>query len=1073
VVVAGSSRGAVDDFLREAAREGRGRFAVRRATLYQLGHELAAPRLAESHLVPVSGLGCEALATRSAFAAARERELVYFEPVATLPGFPRALRATLAELRLAAVPSSAVAQGGAGGGDLSLLLQRYEAELERWGLADIAEVLELGIEAVRAGALGASLPLLLLDLRLGSVLEQRLVAALSEWSTGVFATAAVGDDDTVRALEEVLGTGAASLDDDRGEPPSRLERVQRYVFLQEIPGAGAAGERPDRSVDFFSAPGEGQECVEIARRARDLAAAGVPFDRMAILLRHPRAYLPLLEDALRRAQLPAYFTRGTARPDPAGRAFLALLACAAEDVSASRFAEYLSLGEVPLLDAAGAPPVREVPWVEPEDDQLVFKSLEAPAEETVAEEADLGTPAAGGSLAAPAHWERLLVDAAVVGGGERWRRRLRGLEAELELHLREVDDEEPNRRPHLERQLERLRHLERFALPLVERLVGLPSAARWGEWLGALERLAAQALRHPETVLALLAELRPMEDVGPVDLDHVRSVLHERLVFLRFEPPRRRYGMLFVATIEEALGRSFDVVFVPGLAEGIFPRSAFEDPLLLDEMRAAVSSALEQHEDRLLEERFLLRLAVGAAEHRLVLSYPSLDLAVGRSRVPSFYALDLVRAAEGRLPDLRELSQRAAFGPGPRLGWPAPDRCEDAIDEAEFDLALLQPLLRGGDGGEGGDEAVRGRGRFLLECNEHLARSLRARWWRWSSRFTPHDGLVLDPGDEAWGRTQAALADQRLRRRSYSPTALQHFAACPYRFFLQAIQRLRPREEIVTLERIDPLTRGSLFHETQFALFGALRERGLLPLDSARLVEILDLTDRILDETSARYAERLAPAIPRVWHDEIESLRTDLRGWIIQVLEGPARWQPIHAELAFGIEAGEERDPASWSRPAEVLDGVLLRGSIDLVEEDSGGRRARVTDHKTGRAIRDPVRTVGGGRVLQPVLYALAAEQLLRERGLEVESGRLFFCTQRGGYATVEVTLDERSRSAAATVLETVDRGIAESFLPAAPDTGDCRYCDYRAICGPYEEYRVKRKRQDRLRDLVELRSLR
>ena len=47
---------------------------------------------------------------------------------------------------------------------------------------------------------------------------------------------------------------------------------------------------------------------------------------MAILLRSPERYQPVIEDALRRAGIPAYFSRGTARPDPGGRAFLALLA---------------------------------------------------------------------------------------------------------------------------------------------------------------------------------------------------------------------------------------------------------------------------------------------------------------------------------------------------------------------------------------------------------------------------------------------------------------------------------------------------------------------------------------------------------------------------------------------------------------------------------------------------------------------------------------------------------------------------------------------------------------------------
>ena len=102
-------------------------------------------------------------------------------------------------------------------------------------------------------------------------------------------------------------------------------------------------------------------CV-IARRHHGLGLKlsrigllGVPFDRIAILLRNVEQYQPLVEEALRRAAIPAYFSRGVARPDPAGRAFLALLACAGEGCSASRFAEYLSLGQLPPVDKSGAP----------------------------------------------------------------------------------------------------------------------------------------------------------------------------------------------------------------------------------------------------------------------------------------------------------------------------------------------------------------------------------------------------------------------------------------------------------------------------------------------------------------------------------------------------------------------------------------------------------------------------------------------------------------------------------------------------------------------------------------------
>ena len=188
----------------------------------------------------------------------------------------------------------------------------------------------------------------------------------------------------------------------------------------------------------------------------------------------------------------------------------------------------------------------------------------------------------GGSLRAPWQWDRLLVESAVIGGRERWQRRLDGLTRELQLRRDECAREEPEspRVRRIERDLTNLEHLKRFALPVVARLAGLPEAAPWSDWLDALEALAPMVLRDPARVLALLGELRPMARVGPVSLVEVRDVLSERLTELQADPPTYRYGRVFVGRPEHARGRVFDVVFVPGLAERIFPQKQRQDPLL-------------------------------------------------------------------------------------------------------------------------------------------------------------------------------------------------------------------------------------------------------------------------------------------------------------------------------------------------------------------------------------------------------------------------------------------------------------------------------------------------------------
>ena len=346
----------------------------------------------------------------------------------------------------------------------------------------------------------------------------------------------------------------------------------------------------------------------------------------------------------------------------------------------------------------------------------------------------------------------------------------------------------------------------------------LPAAADWGEWLDRLGALATRALKEPDRVLSVLAELAPMAPVGPVTLAEILIVLEGLLLETAVPPPAQRYGKIFIGPIEAARGLSFEAVFVPGLAEKMFPRKIVEEPILLDALREQIGGDLATNQDRLEGERLALALAAGAAEKRICFSYPRLDLDQSRPRVPSFYALEAVRAAEGRLPDFAELAKRAETATTVRLGWPAPSDRNDAVDDAEYDLATLNQLIVL-------PEESAGAARYLVTANPWLARALRTRYQRWSRSWTPADGLT---SGSAVVRT--IMASHALRLRSYSPTALQSYARCPYRFFLQAIQRFAPREVPEAIDELDPLQRGSLIHDVQFKLLAHLLEEHLLPV---------------------------------------------------------------------------------------------------------------------------------------------------------------------------------------------------------------------------------------------------
>ena len=137
----------------------------------------------------------------------------------------------------------------------------------------------------------------------------------------------------------------------------------------------------------------------------------------------------------------------------------------------------------------------------------------------------------------------------------------------------------------------------------------------------------------------------------------------------------------------------------------------------------------------------------------------------------------------------------------------------------------------------------------------------------------------------------------------------------------------------------------------------------------------LERLDAVLHEVTARAEDELAPAIPQIWRSEVQSMRADLRGWLQQKAALEPDWTPEYFELSFGLKDPVGRDPHSRQEAVAVDGGLQLQGSIDLVERHRSGI-LRVVDHKTGKMPEPRPEMVGAGEVLQPVLYAMAAEQL-------------------------------------------------------------------------------------------------
>lgn len=351
---------------------------------------------------------------------------------------------------------------------------------------------------------------------------------------------------------------------------------------------------------------------------------------------------------------------------------------------------------------------------------------------------------------------------------------------------------------------------------------------------------------------------------------------------------------------------------------------------------------------------------------------------------------------------------------------------------------------------------------FVIAERPDVARVLRKSAKRALPRWSDADGYVCTPGG-----ADDALKGKGVEDAAYSPTAMQFFASCPYRFYLYAVRRYRPSEPKLPYA-VDALTRGSLLHDIYFRAGVAMRAAGLFPVKDVALPEALPIVEEVVADCIAR-ARALSPHVHAlVWDDAMAEIRMDAAEWL-RSLVGREE-VPAYFELAFGLDAsGEARDAASVDEAVRLDCGLLVRGSVDLVERLASGA-LRATDYKTGKVAAEAGDIVQGGELLQPVLYALVLEKVLRHE--KVWGGRLWYGTFRGEYKYVDVPLDRAARDAANTLGVALAQAMQRGAFPKAPVEGACTYCEYRSFCDEAVRPRAALKPHATLPELAALRRL-
>jgi RecB family exonuclease len=811
-----------------------------------------------------------------------------------------------------------------------------------------------------------------------------------------------------------------------------IRRLTSALF--EAPDSASAAA-PDSKISWITAPGEASEVRSIARLVLKEARAGVAFDDMAVALPQADVYAPILVDVFSRAKIP--FKLHPSLPLASGRiarSFLLLLGSRGFDRGA--LLEFLTFAPVPLADKTQDP---DPPH--------------------------------------PSVFDQITRELKVVSGIDRFQKALDHFireESKAPLPL------SPGHRSSRDRRVKAARSLLTLVEKLHESLAFTADTLPLDAWSGKLIALCNEWIRPASEIEETERELvcETLEEIGalsavssPVAFDRVLSVIEAQFDRKRRPLEERSRVGVHVGSPEALSGGRFRFVAILGLVEGRFPGVFRPDPFLLDpERKALIDEAalvpppkavaqlslfdepapsgapasgpgLPLTDTRVARTRRLFSRTLAQAEETLVLSYPRADEQTGRERLPSLFLMAALQAFRGRTVNADDLHKIVT---------------EDEDGRADMDLTL--------DLGERDTEVVARYGlqavswletdRPFLRAAHELSRG------RSAKRLSPYDGLVGREGSDPDPRLDPVKSGQAI-----SASRIAAFGECGFRYFLRYVLKLEPAIEPEERRKLDPLEKGTLFHEVAERFLRERRDQGALPIrntaeERARLLALGD-------ERLEAWVEGSPPRLVLLWRAEKKVFSSLLTDWLAREAENyrTKKTTPAHFEVSFGLpHRHAATNEPHRDLPVEIPldDGSVLKisGQIDRIDRvdpaDGGGLVLR--DYKTGKAPLDNDASLfKGGRQLQIPFYILAAQEIFPgEKVVEafldyVNAGRqVAFSPAKATSATFRALL--------LRIADLMGHGV---FMQ---EPSACTFCDFKAVCGP-NPVLESRKRRRRLHD--------
>jgi len=859
---------------------------------------------------------------------------------------------------------------------------------------DEHDLTEQAINALRSGSLGDVLqgfgPVIIHLPQRVTRSPGRMVTALAQAKLVTVIVGLTGNQKADAAVVESVSRMGAALGPRLETSPSHGQRIITTASVDE-------------------------EVRVAVREVTDAARGGISLSRVAVLCGGGEAVLRQLHDQLDAAGIPYNGPSGRTLGDSlAGRGLIAILNLEGCDF---RRDEVFA-----LLSAISATVLR----------------YEAPSSER---------PVLGADLVMA--WERVSRRAGVARGVKQWETRLnRYAEQQRKAAQQEFSDPDgvEARADRHRREADRAESLAQFMAQLVHDLSSEPELVTWKSWCKWIRGLIHTYIgdekareRWPESEQEAAGKIERILDrlAGLGEIERFpwsatfRHTLSSELGAPAGRVERVGHGVL-TEKVGATLGMELDRAIFIGMAEGTFPHSPSEDPLLPDRERKAVADDLALLADQVSEQHRQLLATLASTQHS-TLVYARGDAQRASEQHPSRWLLDTASALAGHPVNSADLQswvggetsswfEHVPSFSGRVLGAEVPATAQELRLRALVGHHRLDnPILK--------DDSVLARGAELLAA-------------RASKQFTRFDGNL------------AELDTSTLLDGVVSPTSLETWADCPMRYLFQHVLRVQSFEQPEDLLEISASEKGSLVHRALDIFLAEQLAKGTVPpaeqpWSKQQRNRLQEITIELCNQAEAQGLT----GTPVYWQHDRSQILADLDRFLAED-DDQRRYFAVTAfasEMSFGMPEDDLGEVAVALPQGRT---VRFRGRADRVDRGSSNQLL-VTDYKTGRADSykgldqhsqdwDPV--MRGTRLQLPV-YGLAARALINEPDGPTRT-QYWFVTSKERFKTRGYLLHDEVIDRFCEVIGTISSGIDAGVFcdrpqPDRTEGPFSQHCDY------------------------------